>query len=376
MSENIEERSYEVDFLNCVVDKADDFKVIDSDSHFSDFVGVHPSKIRQGKLYLQDIIRPIDRQNVIEKICKKDSQYVYMDMDLINKNKEPVFVHCTAQNYDDSSYCRLVFADVSKSREKTRELREKAREINHLIDLVTGGVCLFKVTPNMHFEALYLNEGCCRLFGTAKESYKERVYRIDELIHPEDKTIVFQAIGRAMATGENLDLEYRVMTHRDQFIWCKCNAAVQKYDSDGSPVFHAMFTDITRVKEAEKRADEANALLVNLLKNLSGAIFFATMEKPFYADLISGDFVRLVGYSRSEFFERFGGNLDRLIDGDIIAVSESIKKQISDSGKSEVTYLIRTKGSKNVAVKDVRKLVSQQDGSMVLICELEEMNQS
>lgn len=374
MSENIEERSYEVDFLNCIVDKADDFKIVDCDSHFSDFVGVHLSKIHQGKLFLQDIIKPIDRQSVLKKICKKDSPYVYMDFDIINKNKEPVFVHCTAQNYEDSALCRLVLADVSKSREKARKLREKAKEINHLIDLVTGGVCLFKVTPNMHFEALYLNEACCRLFGTTKERYNERVYRIDDLIHPEDKTIVFQAIGRTMATGEDLDLEYRVMTHKDKFIWCKCNAAVQKYDNDGSPIFHAMFTDITRVKEAEKRADEANEKLVNLLKNLAGAIFFSSLDAPFCADLISGDFVKLVGYTRGEFFDRFGGNLDKLIDGDIAALCGSIKKQIKESGNSEITYKIKAKGARTVDVRDVRKLVNQQDGSMALICELEVLN--
>lgn len=373
MTETNEDRAYEVEFLNCVVDKEDDFRIVDSDSHFSDFAGVHPSKIKEGKLFLQDIVIPSDRQEVIEKICKKDARFIYMDMDIINGSGEQIYVHCTAQNMEDSPLCRLVFADVSKSREKNRELKEHAKEINHLIDLVTGGVCLFKVTPNMHFETLYINEGGCRLFGTTKENCRKQVYRLDEIIHPEDKTLVYQAVGAAMATGEQIDLEYRIRQHKDKYIWCKCNAAVHKTDEDGCPVFHAMFTDITRVKDAEARADRAYDKLVNLLENLSGAIFFTTPEKPFECDLISGDFVKLTGYSRSEFFERFDGDLSRIIDGDTEALAGSLRKDILKNGKCEAEYSVKARGSKIKRVRDVRKLISQHDGSMAAICELEEI---
>ena len=187
----------------------------------------------------------------------------------------------------------------------------------------------------MHFDALYMNEACCRLFGTTKESYRKREYRLDELIHSEDKTLVFQAIGKAMATGEDFNLEYRVMTHRNKFIWCSCSAAVQKYEADGSPVFQAVFTDITRIKQAEEKADAANEKLINLLENLAGAMFFASLEKPFSADYISGDFVRLIGYSRDEFEERFGNDLGRLTENTALLENE-IKKQVSKGGKSEI----------------------------------------
>ena len=222
----------------------------------------------------------------------------------------------------------------------------------------------------MHFEALYLNEACCRLFATDKEGYQRKVYRIDEIIYPEDKTLVYQAIGKAMATGEEIDLEYRVMPHKNSYIWCKCNAAVHKRDADGSPVFHAVFTDITRLKQAEKRADDANDKLVNLLKNLSGAIFFTTPEKPFECDLISSDFVRIIRYSRSEFFDGLAGDLSRIIAQPVKPLEEEIARQISKGGKSEITYKISAKGSNVICVNDSRKLITQEDGSMALICEL------
>lgn len=119
MENTINENSYEVEFLNCTVDKAQDFKIIDCDSHFAEFAGIHPSKIRQGKLFLRDILKPVDREYVFKKNLQKDSKYVYIDFDILNAEKEPVFIHCSAKNYEGSSLCRLVFADVSKAEKRT-----------------------------------------------------------------------------------------------------------------------------------------------------------------------------------------------------------------------------------------------------------------
>lgn len=99
--------------------------------------------------------------------------------------------------------------------------------MNYLIDLVTGGVCLFKVTSDMHIEVHYLNEGACRIFGTTKLAYGQQIYRLDELIHPDDKSKVFQAIGKAMATDGECDLEIRTIVHKNEYKWCKFNAAIQ-----------------------------------------------------------------------------------------------------------------------------------------------------
>lgn len=53
------------------MDKANDLQVVDADSHFAQFAGVHPSKIKQGKLFLYDKLKPADRERVMQNICKK-----------------------------------------------------------------------------------------------------------------------------------------------------------------------------------------------------------------------------------------------------------------------------------------------------------------
>lgn len=363
---------YEVDFMNLVVDKADGLKVVDCDNHFCEFTGVHPSKIKQGKLFLHDIIKPIYREEIMRVLCKKNSPYVYFDAEFVDKDENEVFIHCTGQNYEESSLCRLTLADVSKSQELQLQLRKKAKEMNYLIDLVTGGVCLFKVTSDMHIEVHYLNEGACRIFGTTKQAYAQQIYRLDELIHPDDKSKVFQAIGKAMATDGECDLEIRTIVHKNEYKWCKFNAAIQKYDEDNTPIFHAMITDITRIKQAEEEADKMSDMLVEMFKNLPDPIFCTDTQDIWQLQIVSEDFIKFLGFTRFHIFEEHKGRLDDFVsEREAKFIEAQIKKQIAEGKSTTVSrYSVRTKSGRFIVVEDRRKLVRQADGSYSMICRL------
>lgn len=369
-----EDEAYDVEFMNLVVDKADNLRVVDCDRHFSDFAGVHPSKIKQGKLFLHDIIKPVYREEIMKALCKKNSPYVYFNAEFTDKNSNDVFIYCTGQNYENSSLCRLTLADVSKSIEKQERLKNTARQMNYLIDLVTGGVCLFKVTPEMHIEVLYLNNAACKMFGTTKTECSVRSHRIDELIHPQDKSLVFQAIGRAMATDGTVDLEMRTIVHKNEFRWCKFNAAIQRYDEDNTPIFHAMITDITRIKEAEEKADRMNDTLVEMFKNLPDPIFCTDTEDIFALIIVSEDFIKFLGYSRHQLFEEHNGRLDDFISHrDRKYAEASVRRQLGEGNEITVKYSVRTESGEYIRVEDSRKVVVQDDGTKSMVCRLKDI---
>ena len=378
MAEVLEEDLYDVEFMNLVVDKSDNLKVVDSDKHFSDFTGVHPSKIKQGRLYLHDIIKPVYREEIMKALCKKNSPYVYFNAEFTDKNSNDILIHCTGQNFENSTLCRLTLADVSKSQQKQEELRKKASEMNYLIDLVTGGVCLFKVTDDMHIVVNYMNEGGCRLFGTSKNRYMKQDYRLDELIHPEDRSLVFQAIGRTMATDEPMDIEFRTIVHKDEYKWCKVNASIQEYDDNDSPVFLAMLTDITKVKEAEEKSDKMYDNLLKVFKNLPNAVFSTDTENPLTLQIVSEDFINFLGQPRSALFDEHGGRLsDFMSEREVKYVVANIKKQINEGRKEIVIrYSIRTGRGKFVVVEDRRKIVNQDDGTRTMLCSLKNVTKA
>lgn len=372
VTEILEEDLFDVELMNLVADKADNLRVIDCDSHFSEFTGVHPSKIKAGKLFLHDIIKPMYREKIMQLLCKKDSPYVYFEAEFEDRDKNSVLMYCTGQNFEDSTLCRLTLVDLSNSKKKQEALRAKAKEMNYLIDLVNGGVCLFKVTDDMHFVVEYLNEGGCRLFGTSKSRYSRQDYRLDEFIHPEDKSLVYQAIGKSMATDEPVDIEFRAIAHENEYRWCKASAEIERYDENDNPVFHAMLTDITKVKEAEEKADKMYDDLVQVFKNLPNAVFSTDTEDPLTLQIVSEDFIKFIGRSREVLFDRHGGRLsDFMNEREVKYVIANIKKQLEEGKKeTKVTYSIRTGRGRSMVVEDRRKVIDQDDSSRTMLCSL------
>ena len=359
---------FEVEFMCCEIDKADNLKVVSSDSHFSDFTGVHPSKIKQGKLFLNDIINPQDRETVRRTVCKKDSPYVYLDFYIKNKDGEYIFVHCTGNNIEGTKRCRLTLADVSRSQKKSEEIKTRADEMNELIDLVNAGVCLFKVTSDMEFEALYMNKTGREMFGVSANYLVHRKYKLDEIIHEDDKSAVFQAVGKSMATKKPIDMEIRMRTHDNSVLWCKLGASIHRYDDDGCPIFHGFFSDINDVKMAEEDADNERDLLIRIFKNLPGPLFTADFDAPFILDVVSSDFIKLIGYSRREFFEEMGGDLTRLmVEREVPVARHSFVVTSEGKTTAKATYTLKTKSGKHLIVVDRRRIVEHENGERASI---------
>lgn len=368
MLDNTDELDFDVEFLCCVVDKKKDLVVVDADKHFCDFVGVHHSKIKQGKLSLLDLMIPKDRQTIMEKLFKKDSPYVYLDLYILDNSGKYNYVHCTARNNDNDSLCQITFADVGRSVEKTKKYRDRARTMKHLIDLVNGGVCLFKVNQDMHFEVLFANDACCKYFGTSKDKFADKSFRIDDLIHPEDKSAAFQAIGVAMATQKPIEMELRVITHQGEYMWCKMDSGIQRYDKDNCPIFHAMFTDITEIKDAEKRSEVERKMLVRIFKSMPGPVFCTEYNNPLKLNYVSEDFIKLLGYTRLELFENYKGDLTKLILPRDLGIVEGVfAGDYDDDDTIKSTYSIRTKSGKYIVVKDRRRSVELESGDRVMM---------
>lgn len=359
--------AFDVEFLGCVIDKEDDLRVIECDRHFCKFIGLHPSKVK-GRLSLYDVLVPQERENFLQKLCKKNSPYVYLDLYLKDNSGNFSFVHCYARNNDENSLCELTFADVSRSKEKQKMLKERAKTFNSLLELVDGGVCLFKVSTDMHFDVVFANEACCRFFGTTKENAMAKSYRFDEVIHPKDKSACYQAIGTAMATKKPIDMDIRIMTHKNEYIWVKWNSNIQRYDTDNCPIFHAIFTDISAIKKAKEEADKQREMLVKMFKNMPGPVFGTPYDNPLTLNIVSEDFVKLIGYTRSELFEQFDGDLTKLMmPNEVERTKKSLDFSNTDKTVVNTTYSIKTKAGGYLVVIDRRRVIELDSGEKSLI---------
>ena len=103
--------------------------------------------------------------------------------------------------------------------------------------------------------------------------------------------------------------------------------------------------------------------MVDVFKNLPGPQFCTDLKHPFRLDIVSSDFLALIGYTGAELFETLGGDFKKLIAPEDAnrAEKEIIEKS---SYKNSVTaeYTVITKDNKRIKVTDSRKTVSSKSG--------------
>lgn len=233
----------EVELFYAVVDKSEDLKVVDFDSHFAELSGMHPSKIKQGKLSLLDMLKPCDREKLIKKLCSKN-RYIYTDFEILENLKKPIYVYSVCENITGTNLCRIMMSEVVCEKErKGFKLIETDDFRYSLADEIICPVCLFRVDDEMQTEAFYMNKNCCRLFETTQESVKNNGFRIDLTVAEDDKTLLFQSIGTSLATGEPIDMYFHIYKNKFDIVRCRLRAEIAGYDRENRPVFNAVIDE-------------------------------------------------------------------------------------------------------------------------------------
>lgn len=92
----------------------------------------------------------------------------------------------------------------------------------------------------------FLSEGCTRYTGYApSELLQNRAFSYEQIIHPNDREMVHEKIGAALATSDTYEVVYRIITAQgeEQHV---CERATAIHDSEGNPcALEGFITDIT-----------------------------------------------------------------------------------------------------------------------------------
>lgn len=71
-------------------------------------------------------------------------------------------------------------------------------------------------------------------------------------VHPDDRVRLRDAVARAVASGNPLDVAYRVGTRDGRVTWLRDRAAVSGHTVDGAQIWHGIQVDISAEKAAEQ----------------------------------------------------------------------------------------------------------------------------
>ncbi len=166
----------------------------------------------------------------------------------------------------DVKYYEGTVEDISKRKEMEDALRESKRRFSTLLSNLPGIVYRCKNEASWPME--FISEGCEELTGYKPEELEnsdELAY--GELIHPDDKGIVWEEVQDALEEDEPYELTYRIITASDETKWIWEQGRGVRDEKGNIKALEGFITDITERKIAKQRERFLHSLLRHDVKN-------------------------------------------------------------------------------------------------------------
>jgi PAS domain S-box len=162
--------------------------------------------------------------------------------------------------------------DVARAAGLARELEISQKRLNLAADSADLGMWMWDIPR----DEIWITDKGRALFGFGA-SEKLDLDRFKNVLHPEDRQRVLDAVENTLRTGADYEAEYRIMLPQGQLRWIAGRGQVE-FDRDGQPVrLRGAAFDISNRKQAELEAarhrnEMAHLSRVTTLGELSGSL--------------------------------------------------------------------------------------------------------
>ncbi|EPJ52150.1 MAG: PAS:GGDEF protein [Osedax symbiont Rs2] len=134
---------------------------------------------------------------------------------------------------------------------------------------------------------LLISDGFVKLLGYDPSSHATNLKKWLQSIHPNDRKSVFNLYKECLVTGSTFELEYKIKTADENWIWLHSVGEFINWDKHNNPIHcTGIHTDISQRKRIEFRDHARNAVLESLLRGtslrdlLQQIATFIEQEKP------------------------------------------------------------------------------------------------
>jgi diguanylate cyclase (GGDEF)-like protein/PAS domain S-box-containing protein len=135
-------------------------------------------------------------------------------------------------------------------------------------------------------------------FGYSFETWMTDPNIWDRIIHPEDREMVLVGTRAAMAAGEDIDFEYRVIAADGRNVWVRDRSCFIK-DANGVPLcWQGVILDVTEQKRAADALGDSEQRYQQLVENANDIIYVHDLDGNYIS--INGAAARIFGYTKEE----------------------------------------------------------------------------
>lgn len=164
---------------------------------------------------------------------------------------------------------------------------------------------------------------------------------IDEALNfyaPEWRDKITEIYTKCAEQGIPYDEELEIITAKGNRVWVR-DIGFASTNGDGKIVgVYGSFQDISKVKAAERSAEESSQALVRLMGNLSGVTYRAKMDSDWTMEFISSGCQKLTGYSDADFYSNTITWNNLMVEEDRARIWLKVEEAIAQKEYFEVEY--------------------------------------
>ncbi|MDH5475061.1 MAG: PAS domain S-box protein [Cyclobacteriaceae bacterium] len=231
----------------------------------SDLVGKHVT------LFLEQSIHKQVQTN-LNKCFEFPNDTQNWEVKLLKKNGTHIYVNTTAwveETLEGGVFIRVICKDITQRKSIQNTLKAE-REL-----LINGPTVVFQWLNEEGWPSTYVSPNVASIFGYSTKDFMDQQVLYEEVIHPDDKKLVKEAIEKwADSKEKNFVQEYRIIKKGGEQRWVRDHSTITR-DRNGIICFYTGHVyDITEYYHASDETEMAKARLISLIEAIPDAIFF------------------------------------------------------------------------------------------------------
>ncbi len=156
--------------------------------------------------------------------------------------------------------------DITSMKAAEMSLRESRAQLSSLMSNLPG--MAYQCLNLPEWPMSFVSQGCKKLTGYNKnELLKNEEFSFVDLIHPDDKEIVWAEIQKAVERNSSFIVEYRIFDKKGDIKWVWEQGREVDRNNNGVSVLDGFIADITDRKNTEARLEEQEKLYQTLFNN-------------------------------------------------------------------------------------------------------------
>lgn len=284
-------------------------KIIFANDKFYSMYGYTREEFESKMASPLDAILPEDREKTMEIVSNlsKNGGTATYEYRCLNKDGSIVNVCCNnSVTAFEGVEGPVLLAVVTDTTELMRsQFREKlvSEQLQTIMNNMGGGFSAITVDSNGKGHVLFANDGYYKMFGYTKEQMENELDYVSQIIHPDDRDKMREAILECFNDHIPRELEYRCVKRDGSIIYVRGSKSAAKVMGIENEVLISVIADITEVVEEKKKSamlsKQMNAVLSNI--DLGVTATAVKSEKEVEIFFTNDRYYSMLGYTKEQY---------------------------------------------------------------------------